>query len=70
MAEKLVREQTAILLKRKIELFNAIDEKLRTKTEICKEFEIANSTLLMIIKTKFKSHQCLSSVCLNWRERQ
>lgn len=52
MSEKSVRKQTAISLERKIELLNAVDEKRRTKTEICKEFGIANSTLSTIIKNR------------------
>lgn len=52
MAEKLVRKQNAISLKMKMELLKAVDEKRRTKTEICKEYGIANSTLSTIIKNR------------------
>ena len=52
MAEKSGRKQSAILLKVKMELLNAIDEKGRSKTDICKEFRIANSTFSTIIKNR------------------
>ena len=52
MVEKSVQKQTAILLKRKVELFNVVDEKQMTKTEVCKGFGIANFTLSAIIKNR------------------
>ena len=52
MAEKSGRKQSAISLKVKMELLNAVDEKGRSKTDICKEFRIANSTLSKIIKNR------------------
>ena len=52
MAEKSGRKQSAISLKVKMELLNAVDEKGRSKTDICKEFRIANSTLSTIIKNR------------------
>ncbi|GBM33473.1 Tigger transposable element-derived protein 4 [Araneus ventricosus] len=52
MAEKSGRKQTAISLKTKMELLRAVDEKRRSKTEICKKFGIANSTLSTIIKNR------------------
>ena len=38
MAEKSGRKQSAISLKVKMELLNAVDKKGRLKTDICKEF--------------------------------
>ena len=52
MAEKSGRKQSAISLKVKMELLNAVDEKGRSKTDICKEFRIANSTFSTIIKNR------------------
>lgn len=52
MTEKLPRKQTAISLKVKMELLKAVDEKGRSKTKICREFGIANSTLSAIIKNR------------------
>ncbi|GFT01749.1 tigger transposable element-derived protein 4 [Trichonephila clavipes] len=47
-------KQTAISLKTKMEILMVVDKKLKSKTEICKHFGIANSTLSTIIKKREK----------------
>ena len=64
MAEKSGHKQSAISPKVKMELLNAVDEKGRSKTDISKEFQIANSILSTIIKNR-DQQQCLSAVCLS-----
>jgi hypothetical protein len=46
--------QKAITLSQKVELLREVDKQERTKSEICKEFEIANSTLSTILKNRNK----------------
>ena len=55
MAKNSERKQTASL-KMKMELLKAVDEKRSSKTEICKGFGIANSTLSTIIKKQRSNH--------------
>uniref|UniRef100_A0A8C4SC05 HTH CENPB-type domain-containing protein n=1 Tax=Erpetoichthys calabaricus TaxID=27687 RepID=A0A8C4SC05_ERPCA len=52
MAKSSGGKQTAISLKMKMELLKAVDQKQKTKTEICKDFDIANSILSTIIKKR------------------
>ena len=53
--EKKVRKQSALSLEKKVELLQAVNEGIRTKTEICKTFGIPNSTLSTIIKNRDKT---------------
>ena len=52
VAKKSGRKQSAISLKVKMELLKAVDEGHSSKTDICKKFGIANSTLSKIIKNR------------------
>jgi hypothetical protein len=45
---------TALVVESKLKILAEVDKKDRRKTEICKEYEIANSTLSTFVKDREK----------------